>query len=68
VLDGQTGYKVDIDDSDALAHAIERLWIDQNEYKRMGNNAHSLISENFDKRLQFDRFLEYFEQIKAQIE
>lgn len=68
VLDGQTGYKVDIDDSDALAHAIERLWADQSEYKRMGNNAHNLISEKFDKRLQFDRFLEHFEQIKAQIE
>ena len=68
VLDGQTGYKVGVDDSGALANAIERMWADQGFYRQMGDNARQLIIEEFDKRIQFDRFLEHFEQISAQYE
>jgi glycosyltransferase involved in cell wall biosynthesis len=68
VLDGKTGFKVAVDDSSGLAQAIEKVWVEQDDYQQMGENARTLINENFDKRLQFDRFLEYFTHIKAQYE
>ncbi len=62
VQEGKTGYVVDPGDSDQLAEAIIKLWVDQEAYNRMSENARQLMEDQFDKNDQFDRFLEYFEE------
>ncbi|NIS78643.1 MAG: glycosyltransferase [Anaerolineales bacterium] len=61
VIDGETGYKVETENSEHLAMAIQNLWSDQKAYRRMRKNARRLVEEKFDKERQFKRFLEYFE-------
>jgi glycosyltransferase involved in cell wall biosynthesis len=60
VIDGETGYMVQVENSNQLAEAIGKLWTDQNAFEVMGQNARKLMVENFDKEIQFDRFLDYF--------
>jgi glycosyltransferase involved in cell wall biosynthesis len=63
VIDGETGYKATPGDVESLSGAIHKLWADQTAFKRMGENARSMMADNFDKELQFDRFLEYFHSL-----
>lgn len=63
VIDGETGYMVAPGDSDPLAEAINKLWVDQAAFKRIGENARALMTERFDKEIQFDRFLDYFRKL-----
>lgn len=63
VFDGLTGYMVKPGSSDQLAEAILKLWSDQEAYQRMGVQARKLITEQFDKHTQFDRFLAYFQNL-----
>lgn len=63
VIDGETGYSVDIEDSTQLANAIHELWSDHEAYMRMSMNARALMEQQFDKHKQFDRFLETFESL-----
>jgi glycosyltransferase involved in cell wall biosynthesis len=60
VRDGETGYMVKPGDVDQLTNAVRKIWEDQVVYKRMSVNARQLMTEKFDKQIQFDRFLEYF--------
>lgn len=65
VVDGETGYQVDIEDSEQLANAVQKLWSDQKAYMRMSKNARALMEQHFDKQRQFKRFLEAFETFSA---
>ena len=60
VVDGETGYMVAPGNPDQLAEAIYQLWADQAAFQRMGQNARKLMTEQFDKEIQFDRFLDFF--------
>ena len=60
VVDGETGYMVESGESEKLAEAISKTWVNQDEYQRMTENVRKLMVDNFDKEKQFDRFLEYF--------
>jgi glycosyltransferase involved in cell wall biosynthesis len=64
VIEGETGYKVALGDGAPLAEAIDKLWADQEAFKLMGENARDLMTEHFDKEIQFDRFLDYFKTLK----
>ena len=66
VIDGETGYVVEPGDSKQLAEAIEMLWSDKATYQQMQGNSRALMESSFDKQLQFDRFLAYFEGMGAQ--
>jgi hypothetical protein len=48
-------------DSEQVANAIELLWREKEIYQLMQINTRKLMEQQFDKRLQFDRFFEYFE-------
>lgn len=63
VKDGETGYMVEPGKSDQLTEAISKLWSDQAAYKKMSKNGRKLMEENFDKEVQFTKFLEYFHRI-----
>ena len=63
VFDEQTGYMTKPGRSDQLARAIIKLWSDQKAYQKMRSQVRSLITERFDKRKQFDRFLAHFQDI-----
>jgi glycosyltransferase involved in cell wall biosynthesis len=65
VFDGETGYMVPPGDPAALADAIERIWVDQDRYKAMKTKARELITSQFDKEAQFDRFLDHFQALLA---
>jgi glycosyltransferase involved in cell wall biosynthesis len=65
VFEGETGYSVAPGDSEALAGAIEKIWRDQETYKSMQQATRRLIAEHFDKRKQFDRFLEHFTKLTS---
>ncbi len=64
VLEGETGYVVQPGDSGQLARAIQRLWADQAAYRRMSERGRGLVETKFDKKVQFDRFLEYFKGLQ----
>ncbi len=61
VLEGETGYKVEPGDSDQLARAIHRLWANQAAYRRMSDCGRRLMEKEFDKKVQFERFLDFFD-------
>lgn len=63
VKDGETGYMVEPGKSDQLSEAISKLWSDKAAYKKMSENGRKLMEENFDKEVQFTKFLEYFHRI-----
>ncbi len=63
VVNGKTGYMVEPGNSEQLANAIYKVWADQVEYERMGESAQKLMTEQFDKEQQFDRFLNFFKAL-----
>ena len=60
VHDGQTGLLVEPGDITGLAAAIERLGSDPDLSRLMGNEGRDLMHRDFDKRHQFDAFLDHF--------
>jgi glycosyltransferase involved in cell wall biosynthesis len=66
VLDGQTGYMVEPGNSEQLAKAILALWTDQDAYRKMCTRARDLIVERFNKKRQFEQFLEHFRSISGE--
>jgi hypothetical protein len=46
-----------------LAEAISKMWSDQSAYKKMSENGHKLMEEDFNKDQQFNYFLKYFYQL-----
>ena len=60
VVDGETGYMVDPGNSSQLADAIYKIWADQAAFKQIAKNTRKLMTEQFDKEIQFDRFLKFF--------
>ena len=63
VKDGETGYMVEPGKSSQLAEAIRKLWSDQDAYTTMSENGRKLMESKFDKEVQFNKFLEYFNRI-----
>lgn len=63
VIDGKTGYMTDIGNVEQFADAIDNLASDKELMKQMGSNARAMMKEKFDKKHQFDVFLNYFESI-----
>ncbi|MEA3341642.1 MAG: glycosyltransferase family 4 protein, partial [Chloroflexota bacterium] len=63
VLDGETGYMVAPGDTVGLVDAIRRLWGDRAAYARMSERARRLIAERFDRKVQFERFLEFLRAV-----
>lgn len=66
VIDGQTGYMVEPGNSEQLARAIVDLWTDQDAYRKMCAQARDLIVERFNKKHQFEQFLEHFLSISGE--
>lgn len=60
VHNGETGFMVEPGDVDGLAEAIHSIWVDEEAFARMGRNAREMMTTQFDKEIQFDRFLEHF--------
>lgn len=60
VHDGQTGLLVEPGDIAALAAAIGRLGGDADACRAMGDAGRALMVEQFDKRHQFQAFLDHF--------
>ena len=60
VIEGETGYLVEPGNHIALSVAIKNLWSDQEMYQKMKLNARNLITQKFNKAIQFDRFKDHF--------
>ncbi len=65
VLEGETGYTVAPGDVAQLREAIARLWSDRVAYERMSKQARRLMKERFDRKVQFERFLEFLRAVHA---
>ena len=65
VLEGETGTMVEPGDVAGLADAVARLWADPEACRRMGQSGRRIMEERFDKKRQFDAFLEHFAAISA---
>ena len=63
VKNGETGYMVKPGDIDDLSEAVIKLWSDKEAYNSMSKNARKLMEDKFDKKRQFDEFLNYFKRI-----
>jgi glycosyltransferase involved in cell wall biosynthesis len=66
VFDGQTGCMFEPGNSLQLAKAILKLWTDQEAYRRMCLQSREVITERFNKEVQFDVFLEHFQSITGE--
>jgi len=64
VFDGKTGYRVEPGDKAALVNAIRKIMEDPKKYLAMKINARKLITDQFNKATQFERFISYFETLK----
>lgn len=64
VIEGETGYMVEPGNKSVLADAIKKVWTNQNAYKEMKIKAQKLILNQFDKGVQFGRFLSHFHSLK----
>ncbi len=65
VFEGETGSMVEPGDVVGLADAVVRLWADPEGCRRMGRNGRRIMEERFDKKRQFDAFLEHFAAIST---
>ena len=65
VLESETGTMVEPGDVSGLADAVARLWADPEACRRMGRNGRRIMEQRFDKKRQFDAFLEYFAAIST---
>ncbi len=63
VFEGNTGLMVEPGSIDQLAAAIVRLGRNREECERMGTAGRRLMEDKFDKRQQFDAFLEHFARV-----
>jgi len=63
VKNGETGYMIEPGKSSELAGSIEKCCSNRADYERMSKNGRKLMEQNFDKQIQFSRFLEYFYKI-----
>jgi glycosyltransferase involved in cell wall biosynthesis len=66
VIDGRTGYMVEPGNSDQLARVIADVWTDQDTYQKMCVQSRDLIVERFNKKHQFEQFLEHFHSISGE--
>lgn len=64
VIDGETGYLVEPGDKSALADAIKKVCANQTNYQEMKIKARKLIEDQFDKAIQFERFISHFHELK----
>jgi glycosyltransferase involved in cell wall biosynthesis len=65
VIEGETGTMVEPGDIGGLADAVARLWADPEACRRMGRNGRRIMEQRFDKKRQFDAFLEHFAAIST---
>ena len=65
VLESETGTMVEPGDVSGLADAVARLWADPEACRRMGRNGRRIMEQRFDKKRQFDAFLEHFAAIST---
>jgi len=65
VLESETGTMVEPGDVAGLADAVARLWADPEACRRMGRNGRRIMEQRFDKKRQFDAFLEHFAAIST---
>lgn len=63
VRDGENGFLVAIDDTDAMATGIRTLLEDSSLRHKFGNRARQLIEEEFDKGKIENRFLDAFDRL-----
>lgn len=60
IVDGETGLCIDEPDAELLATAIERLFNNREEMKRLGENARELAHRNFDIKKNAEALLEVY--------
>ncbi len=60
VVDGETGYMTEPGNADDIANAVEKIFSDKENYKKMAMNARKLMASNFDKKNQFKAFADFF--------
>ncbi|HEY69557.1 MAG TPA: glycosyltransferase family 4 protein [Anaerolineae bacterium] len=63
VIEEETGGMVAPGDAAALANAIETIWADQDNYRKMKSKVRDRMLNRFDKSTQFERFLAHFESL-----
>ncbi|GAG85898.1 unnamed protein product, partial [marine sediment metagenome] len=63
VKNGETGFMVEPGNKDELTEAIKKLCSDNTVLKQMGENGRRMMEEKFDKKVQFEKFLQYFYKI-----
>ncbi|CAN2039645.1 Glycosyltransferase family 4 protein [Candidatus Magnetomoraceae bacterium gMMP-15] len=64
VIEAETGYMTDIGNIEQLSDAIEKISADKDIIKKMGINARIMIRNKFNRKHQFDAFLNYFDKLK----
>ena len=64
VCNGKNGYLVEPGDVDQLAGAINKIWSNQENYQRFCNNARQTIVLEFNRLIQFDKYLDHFRRIQ----
>ncbi|MFX1282941.1 MAG: glycosyltransferase family 4 protein [Promethearchaeota archaeon] len=63
VYNGENGYLIEPGDVDQLTEVIKEICSNQESYQRLCNNTRQRIVSEFDRYVQFDKFLDYFQKI-----
>lgn len=60
IVDGETGLRCKTYDVESLADCMERLYLDEAERKRMGENGIRYVEDNFTSELVCQSWVEYY--------
>jgi glycosyltransferase involved in cell wall biosynthesis len=64
VLDKKTGFLIEVNDADGLAKTIDQvLTMDENDKKKMQEDATKHITENFSNQKMLQKTIEFYQQI-----
>jgi len=63
VKTGETGFMIEPGNKDELTEAIVNLCSDVTLLNQMGENGRRMMEEKFDKQVQFEEFLQFFNKV-----
>lgn len=63
ISDGDTGYMAEAGNIDNLSKNILKMWSNKERYQKMKINSRILMEARFNKKKQFEKFLDFFRNI-----
>ncbi len=66
IITNKTGVLVELGDVETMKNEVQRLFADNNERKRLGDNLNEFLFQEFSIQNYFERFVQILEKIEAE--